>query len=64
MLPGRRTSSGLGVVVLCLTLLGLHQVGAAALIKAKAWLAPVLIEEAWQQTRFSKGEPVKVTCAW
>ena len=38
------------ILVLCLVLIGLYQLSGAALIKAKAWLAPVLVERAWQQT--------------
>lgn len=38
------------VLVLCLVLLGVQQLSGAALIEAKAWLAPLLIEDAWQQT--------------
>ena len=41
---------GRAILVLCLLLVGLYQLSGAALIKAKAWLAPVLVERAWQQT--------------
>ena len=37
-------------LALCLLSLGIWQLGAAGLIQAKAWLAPVLIENAWQAT--------------
>jgi sortase A len=46
-------------MALLLLLLGLQQLAGAALIKAKAWLAPVLIETAWAQTLARGGEPVK-----
>jgi sortase A len=52
----RRPRSWLALLLL---LLGLHQLAGAALIKAKAWLAPVLIETAWEQTLVRGGEPVK-----
>lgn len=56
-----KTSAGSarGVVILCLLLLGAQQLGSAALIQAKAWLAPLLIEDAWQEARFSGGQSVK-----
>lgn len=40
-------------------LAGVQQLSGAALIKAKAWLAPVLIEQAWLQTLEDGGKPVK-----
>jgi sortase A len=43
----------------CLLLLGLQQLGAAGLIKAKAWLAPVLIDRAWEQSLALAGAPVR-----
>ena len=46
-------------LALLLLLLGLQQLAGAALIKAKAWLAPVLIQTAWAQTLARGGEPVK-----
>ena len=46
-------------LALLLLLLGLQQLAGAALIKVKAWLAPVLIETAWAQTLARGGEPVK-----
>ena len=39
--------SARGAVVLLLLALALQQLSGAALIKAKAWLAPILIERAW-----------------
>ena len=42
-----------------LVLVGLQQLGAAGLIKAKALLAPVLIQHAWQQSRALSGAPVR-----
>jgi sortase A len=47
------------VLALCLVLVGLHQMTGAAVIKAKAWLAPVLIEQAWQKTLDGNGMAVK-----
>jgi sortase A len=47
------------VLALCLVLVGLHQMTGAAMIKAKAWLAPVLIEQAWQTTLDGNGIAVK-----
>lgn len=40
-----------GLVIAGLLLLGLVQLADAATIKAKAWLAPVLIERAWEQSQ-------------
>ena len=48
---------GRDILVLCLVLVGLQQIAGAALIQAKAWLAPVLIERAWQRTLASGGQP-------
>jgi sortase A len=48
-----------GLLVLLLLLIGLQQGLAAALIQAKAWLAPVLIERAWQQSLRNAGIPVR-----
>ena len=44
---------------LALVLAGLQQLSGAALIKAKALLAPVLIERAWQQSLVGGGAAVK-----
>lgn len=52
----RKPEFSLDVIVLCLALLALQQLTGAATIKAKAWLAPVLIQEAWQQT-LASGQP-------
>lgn len=41
---------GWDLLCLCLLLLGVQQLAAAGTIKAKAWLAPILIETAWQST--------------
>jgi sortase A len=46
-------------LMLCLVLVGMQQIAGAGIIKAKAWLAPVLIERAWQQTLSAGGVPVK-----
>ena len=43
----------------CLLLVGLQQLGGAGLIKAKAWLAPLLIENAWEQSLALSGAPVR-----
>lgn len=47
------------LLVLVLLLAGLQQLAAAGVIKAKAWLAPLLIERAWSQTLALGGTPVK-----
>ena len=47
------------VLVLCLLLAGMHQIAGAGLIKAKAWLAPLLIAGAWHKTLLSGGAAVK-----
>ena len=46
-------------IVLCLLLLGIQQLSSAALIQAKARLAPLLIEKAWEQTLRSGAPAVK-----
>ena len=46
-------------IVLCLLLLGIQQLSSAALIQAKARLAPRLIEKAWEQTLRSGAPAVK-----
>lgn len=46
-----RCASALGLGALCLALIGAVQLAGAASIKAKAWLAPVLIERAWQRSQ-------------
>jgi sortase A len=46
----RRIDNWRDGLVLCLLLAGLQQLAGAGMIKAKAWLAPVLIEQAWQDT--------------
>ncbi len=46
-------------LALVLLLGGLQQLSAAALIHAKAWLAPVLIDRAWSLTLAGGGAPVK-----
>ncbi len=48
-----------GLLALCLLLLGLQQALGAAVIQAKAWLAPALIERAWEQTIAEDGRPVR-----
>jgi len=45
-----RLESWRGVLVLLLGLFALQQGAGAAVIKGKAWLAPLLIERAWQKT--------------
>jgi len=52
MLPSERWRQLLGV---CLLLAGGQQLAAAGVIKAKAWLAPVLIERAWEESLARKG---------
>ena len=46
------------IVMLCLLLVGFQQLASAGLIKAKASLAPLLIERAWTQSLSSNGTPV------
>ena len=55
----RPVETGRKVVLWCLMLVAVHQLGGAAVIKAKAWLGPILIQQAWQQTLLSGGEAVK-----
>jgi len=50
---------GRDALLLCLFLLGLQQLAGAALIEMKAWLAPQLIERAWQRTLASGGQPAR-----
>lgn len=45
-------------VTACLLCLALQQLASAGLIKAKAWLAPPLIERAWRQSLAVGGQPV------
>lgn len=59
MFPRPRLDSGRDLAVLCLLLLGMTQLAGAGVIQAKAWLAPVLIERAWQQTLLDSGAAVK-----
>jgi sortase A len=47
------------VLVLCLLLVGMHQMAGAGVIKAKAWLAPLLIAGAWHKTLLAGGAAVK-----
>jgi sortase A len=47
------------LLVLLLVLGGCQQLAAAGLIKAKAWLAPILIERAWESSLDQGGSPVK-----
>lgn len=56
-LPGSRDWRRL--LALMLVLAGCQQLSGAALIKAKAWLAPVLIEQAWAHSLAAGGAPVK-----
>jgi sortase A len=47
------------VLILCLLLAGMQQMVAAGVIKAKAWLAPLLIAGAWHETLLAGGAAVK-----
>lgn len=47
------------VLALCTALAGSHQLSSAAVIKAKAWLAPALVEQAWRRTLLGASTPVK-----
>jgi sortase A len=51
--------TGFSVLALCAALAGSHQLSSAAVIKAKAWLAPVLVERAWETTLLGAGTSVK-----
>jgi sortase A len=51
--------TGCSVLALCLAVAGSHQLSSAAVIKAKAWLAPVLVEQAWKRTLLGASTPVK-----
>jgi len=59
MFPLPRLERGRDVLVLCLALLGIYQLSGAALIQAKARLAPLLIADAWRQTLRRGGVAVK-----
>lgn len=52
------------VLVLLLVLLGGYQLLGAGLIKAKAWLAPVLVEQAWQATLRSRDNAAVKPWPW
>lgn len=56
-LPGLDNWRGLAVLVLLLFCL--QQAAGAAVIRAKAWLAPILLERAWQRTLDMDGRPQK-----
>lgn len=43
-------ASWLGALILVFTAMGVTQLAGAATIKAKAWLAPILIERAWKRS--------------
>ncbi|MEP1470542.1 MAG: class GN sortase [Halieaceae bacterium] len=47
------------LLVICLLLVGGQQLAGAGLIKAKAWLAPILIEQAWTQSLAAQGQIVR-----
>lgn len=51
--------TGCSVLALCTALAGSHQLSSAVLIQAKAWLAPVLVEQAWERTLLGARAPVK-----
>ena len=51
--------AGRRALVMLLLLVGVVQLAGAGIIKAKAWLAPVLIERAWQQTLSSDDPAVR-----
>lgn len=54
-----RPTNTYSLLALLLTLMGFQQLGSAALIKAKAHLAPLLIDSAWEKTLVSGGLPHK-----
>lgn len=47
------------LLVICLLVIGGQQLASAGLIKAKAWLAPLLIERAWTQSLAAQGAIVR-----
>jgi sortase A len=57
--PESRLEGWRAVLLLCLLLIGLQQLAAAGVIKAKAWLAPVLIATAWEHSLELDGAVVK-----
>lgn len=59
MSPAATNKDWRRLLVLLLVLAGAQQLAAAGLIKAKAWLAPILIERAWEQSLAQGGAPVK-----
>jgi sortase A len=59
MFPLTRLKNWRDVLILCLLLAGTQQMAGAGVIKAKAWLAPLLIEDAWHKTLLSDGTAVK-----
>lgn len=59
MCQQRISSRVSNVIVLCLLALGIQQLSGAVIIKAKAGLAPLLIEKAWEQTLRSEESAIK-----
>lgn len=59
MLQPKRNRGWRQLLVLLLALAGVQQLAGAGIIKAKAWLAPVLIERAWAASLRNPGEQVK-----
>ena len=59
MLQQMRSRGWRQCLVLLLALAGMQQLAGAGLIKAKAWLAPVLIERAWLASLDNPGARVK-----
>ena len=59
MFRWRTLESWRGLLVLLLVLFAVQQGAGAAMIKCKAWLAPILIERAWQQTLEQGGAVTK-----
>lgn len=59
MCPAPVSSRWRRLLALLLLLAGLQQLAGAGIIKAKAWLAPVLIGQAWSRSLAVGGEPVK-----
>ena len=55
----RRFERWRSLLALALVLVAIQQFAGAGIIKAKAWLAPVLIERAWDHSSASGGAPVR-----
>ncbi|MEH6637078.1 MAG: class GN sortase [Halioglobus sp.] len=59
MFPSSGVEAWRRALIVILLLVGVVQLAGAGIIKAKAWLAPVLIQRAWQQTLLSDAATVR-----